>query len=104
GFANFLNPRAHHLAFVGDEHNLISLTDRERANDVAGFLASFHGNDAFAAARLPPVIIERRAFANSIFARDQQHGVWVDIGAGHHVLAFHGANALDADSVAALIA
>jgi hypothetical protein len=53
---------------------------------------------------LPPVIIEWRPFANSIFAGDQQHGVWIDNGDGHYVVAFLGANSPNADRVAALIA
>src|SRR4030095_14752330 len=104
GFANFFDSRAYHLAFVGDEHDFVSATDRKCTNHVTGFLTGFHSNDAFAAARLPPVIIEPRPFATSIFAGDQQHGVWIDNGDRHDVIAFPRANSPNADCIAALIA
>jgi hypothetical protein len=48
-FANFFDPRTHHLALVGDEHHLITLADGKRANHIAGFLTGFHGDNTFAA-------------------------------------------------------
>src|SRR6266446_5945948 len=104
GFANFFDARAHHLAFVRDQHDLVCFANCERTNHFAGFFAGLHGDDSFAAARLPPVIIKRRAFADSIFASDEQHGVWIDNGVGHDMVAFLRANSPNADSVAALIA
>ena len=58
---------------------------------------------------LPPrdlraVIVERRPFADSVLARDQQHGVVVHEGDRHDVIAFLRANAPNADRVAALVA
>src|SRR6266542_1471356 len=78
GLANLFDACAHHLAFVRDQHNLVCFANCKRANDVAGFFAGSHRDDALTAARLPPVIIKRRAFANSIFTGAQQHGVWID--------------------------
>src|SRR5207247_8342885 len=70
----------------------------------AGFFAGSHRDDAFAAARLSPVIIEWRSFADAIFAGDQQHGVWIDDGDCHNMIGLLRANSPDADGVAALIA
>src|SRR5882724_7336576 len=104
GLTNLFDPGSHHLAFVRDQHDLVCFANCERANHVAGFLAGSHRDDAFAAARLPPVIIKRRPLADSIFASDEQHSVWIDNGVGHDMVAFLRANSPNADSVAALIA
>ena len=64
-----------HLALGRDQHQFVFIGDSERADDVAGFFAGLHRDDAFAAARLLAVIVERRPFADPVFARDQQHGV-----------------------------
>src|SRR3712207_5537251 len=85
--------RADHLTFVCDEHELVSIGDGERADDVAGFLTSLHGDDAFAAARLAAVIIERSALADAVLARDQQHRILVHDRTRDHVIAFFRTNA-----------
>src|SRR5262249_41579544 len=104
GLADFFHAGAHHLAFIGDQHDLVRLPYRERADDVAGFFSSLHCDNAFAAARLPPIIIERRAFADPIFASYEQHSVWIDDRDGHDMIAFLRTNSPDAHGVAPLIA
>src|SRR5581483_4568016 len=88
----------------GYEHDFITLPDGQRADDVACFFTGLHGDDAFAAARLPPIIIERCAFADSIFTGNQQHGVCIHDGDGHDVVALFRTYSPDADRIPTLVA
>src|SRR5262249_29708121 len=104
GFADFFDAGAHHLALGGDEHDLIGLAHGERADHVAGFVAGLHRDDAFAAARLFAVVVEGSAFADTMLARDEEHGAHIDNGERDDVIFFIRANSPDADGVAALVA
>src|ERR1700676_2864795 len=66
--ANLFHARPNHLAFGRDQHEFVFISDGQRADDLAGFLTGLHRDDAFAATSLPTVIIERRAFADAVFA------------------------------------
>ena len=104
GLTYFLYPRANHLTFGRDQHQLIVIGHRERADDIAGLVSRLHRDDAFAAARLLPVIIKRRPFADPVLARDQQHRRRVYDRDGNDVIIFLRPNSPDADGVAPLIA
>ena len=104
GLANFLYPRPHHLTLGRDQHQFIVIGDGERADDIAGLVAGLHRDDAFAAARLLPVIVKRRPFADPVLARDQQHRRRVHDRDGNDVIAFLRANSPDANGVASLVA
>ena len=92
------------MALCRDEHQLVFVRDGEGADNVAGFLAGLHRDNAFAAAGLAAVVVERRSFANPILARDQQHRVWIDNRNRHDVVLFVWPNPPHAHRVAPLIA
>ena len=48
GLANFSHAGPDHLTFVGDEHDLITLTDGKGAHGIACFLTGLHGDNTFA--------------------------------------------------------
>ena len=96
--------RAHHLTFGRDQHQFVDVGHGERPDDVAGFISGLHRDDAFAAAGLFAVIIERRAFADPVLARDEQHRCRIHNRDGNDVVAFLRTNSPDADGVASLVA
>src|SRR5204862_6421672 len=64
----------------------------------------FHRDNAFAAARLTPVFVERRALTDSVLTSHKEHRVRIDNGNSNDVIVFLRANSPNADGVAALIA
>src|SRR5204863_985678 len=103
GLTYFLYPRANELTLGGDEHQLISIGDRERSDDMAGLVSRLHRDDAFAAARLLPVIIKRRPFSDPVLARNQQHRRRINDRAGNNMIIFLRANSPHSDGIASLI-
>ena len=76
--ADVFHERAHHLPADGYHHDLVRISDRQRANHASGLFIGFHGDDPLAAAGLDPILIKGRPFADAIFAGHEQRGV------GHH--------------------
>ena len=58
-----------------------------RMNDLARFLARFHGDDPLATARLTAVFIKWRPFTDSVRTGYKEHRVRVNNGDGHYVIA-----------------
>src|SRR5665213_2414314 len=79
--------RPHHLATDGDEHDFVGVAHGERADHAAGFVAGLHRDDAFAAARLDAVFVKPGAFADAVFARDEQRRVRDHDGRRHECVA-----------------
>ena len=73
-------------------------------DDIAGLVSRLHCDDSFAAARLFPVIIKRRPFADPVLACNQQHRRRIHDRAGNSVIIFSGLNSPDANGVASLVA
>src|SRR6516162_5350172 len=74
GDADTFDARADELTAVGHQHELIPVLDRERRDQLAGFLpdravalAHIHGDDAFSAAAGDAVFVRRGAFAEAAF-------------------------------------
>src|SRR5215510_7184787 len=79
GDPDAFDPRADELAAVGHQHELVSVLDRERRYQLAGFLpdravalAHIHGDDAFSAATGDAVFVGRRALAVAALG-DREH-------------------------------
>src|SRR5438876_3383446 len=79
GDADAFDARADELAAVGDQHELVPLLDRERRDQLAGFLpdravalAHIHGDDAFSAATGDAIFVGRRALAVAALG-DREH-------------------------------
>src|SRR5262249_50996576 len=74
GDADPLDAGADQLAAIGDQHELVLVLDRERGDELAGFLpdavvalAHVHGDDAFPAATSDAVFERRGALAVTAF-------------------------------------
>lgn len=104
GFADAGDAGAHHFAFVGDEHEFVVVANGEGTGNAAGAIGGFHGDDAFAAAALDAVFLEAGAFAEAVFPGDEEEAILVDDGRSDNIVAFFGANAPDANGVAAHVA
>src|SRR5262245_8154098 len=72
GDADAFDPGADELPAVGDQHQLVTVLDRERGDQFAGLLADgavalahVHRHDAFAAATRDPVFVGRGSLAVS---------------------------------------
>src|SRR5262249_549284 len=79
GDADAFDPRADKLAAIGDQHELVPVLDRERRDQLAGFLpdravalAHIHAHDAFSAATGDAVFVGRRALAVAALG-DREH-------------------------------
>src|SRR5215813_7361474 len=79
GDADAFDARADELAAVGHQHELVPVLDRERGDQLAGFLpdravalAHIHGDNAFSAAAGDAVFVGRRALAVAALG-DREH-------------------------------
>src|SRR5262247_660228 len=79
GDADAFDARADELTAVGDQHELVPVLDRERRDQLAGFLpdravtlAHIHGDNAFSAATGDAVFVGRRALAVAALG-DREH-------------------------------
>ena len=70
--------------------------DGKRADERAGLVRDLHGDDAFAAARLLAVFLERGALAEAVFRSDEKCVVLLDKGEADDVIALDRADAHDA--------
>src|ERR1700691_3835416 len=69
--ADAVDRAADELPAVGDQHDLVALLDRERADQPPVLLGDRHGDDAFAAAVGSAVLVGRRALAETLFGNRQ---------------------------------
>src|SRR5262249_37230390 len=79
GDADARHPRPDELTAVGHQHELVPVLDRERRDQLPGFLpdragalAHIHGDDAFSAATGDAAFVGRRALAVAALA-DREH-------------------------------
>src|ERR1041384_4117739 len=59
GDADIFAGSAHSLAVGSAEHHFVGIGDTQGADDGTDFIGGLHRDDAFAAARLDPVFVER---------------------------------------------
>ena len=91
------------LVLGGQQDDVVALVDHARADDLAGLVGQAHVQDALAAARLDPVLVDGGALAEAALA-DREQLVALRVAgnlAGHdHVVPAQG-HALDASGGAA---
>src|SRR5579871_4485586 len=104
GNADVFTIGADGLALRRREHDLIRIGNAKSADNAADFVGGLHRDDALAATALDAVFVKRRAFADAVFAGDEQRSVGIHDFHADHIVTLVRTDAPVADGGAAHVA